>query len=231
VRVEVRRVDPELEGALPEDARAALEGFRARAATVVVALLDGRPAALFAVRDAVRGGAAEAVRELRAMGIAVRLWSGDHARTAAAVADELGISPAEVRAGMKPEDKSAALATARAELGPIAMVGDGVNDAPALAAADVGIAMGSGAAAAIESAGVTLAQPDPRRVAVAIAAARRTMRVVRQNLAWAFAYNLVMVPLAAVGALGAMGGPALAAAAMSASSITVVVNSLRLRRG
>ncbi|AKF09056.1 heavy metal translocating P-type ATPase [Sandaracinus amylolyticus] len=228
--VEVRSIDETIAASLDPAARASLDADRADASTVVLVRVDERPAALCAVRDVLREGSADAIAALRALGLDVHLLSGDHASSARAIAHELGLREDEVRAGMRPEDKSEALASLRAR-GPVAMVGDGVNDAPALAAADVGIAMGSGAAAAVESAGVTLAQPAPARIAEAVALARATMRVVRQNLGWAFGYNLVAVPFAALGGFGLVAGtsgPALAAGAMAMSSVTVVLNSLRL---
>jgi Cu+-exporting ATPase len=229
-RIEVRSIDEALERALPGEVRAALADWRRRAATVVLASVDGEPSAIFAVRDELRPGAREAVESLRRLGIAVRLLTGDHADVAAAIGLEIGVEAEEIRAGLRPDDKTAALAELAATVGTTAMVGDGVNDAPALASAEVGIAMGGGAAVALESAAVTLARSDPREVAAAIVLARRTMRVVRQNLGWAFAYNLFAVPFAALGGFGALGGPGLAAAAMALSSLTVVLNALRLRR-
>ncbi len=229
VHVEVTSVD---EAALVEvgpSLAAKVAGLRQAAASVVAVRLDGRIAAFFAVRDVVRPGAAEAVSRLRALGLGVRMWSGDHAVAARAVGSELGMTVDEVRAGLSPEGKADALA-ALSGVGPVAMVGDGVNDAPALALSAVGIAMGGGAASARQTAGITLVHPDPRLIAEAVALSRRTMRIVRQNLGWAFGYNLVMVPLAATGQLERFGGPMLASAAMAGSSITVVLNSLRLRR-
>lgn len=227
-RLEVRSIDDAVLASLDEAARAHVAHARAEASTVVLARVDGAPAALLAVRDVVREGSAGAIAALRALDLEVRLLSGDHASSAAAIARELGLSEHEVQAGMRPEDKSEALAALRRGR-PVAMVGDGVNDAPALAAADVGIAMGSGAEVALESAGVTLARAEPARVAEAVSLARRTMRIVRQNLGWAFIYNLIAVPFAASGGFGEIGGPAVAAAAMAGSSIAVVLNSLRLR--
>ena len=163
------------------------------------------------------------------MGVRVHLVSGDHARAVEAVAREAGVDATRVRAGVAPGDKAAVVAALRAEGRVVAMAGDGVNDAPALAAADVGFAMGTGTDVAAEVAGVTLMRSDPRAVAEAMRLSRAVMATIRQNLFWAFAYNAVGIPLAATGALDRFGGPMLAAAAMALSSVTVVSNSLRLR--
>ena len=172
----------------------------------------------------------EAVARLTAMGVTVHLVSGDHPVTVAAVARSVGIASERVRAGVLPGDKSAVVDALRAEGRVVGMVGDGVNDAPALAAADVGFAMGGGTDVAIEAAPVTLMRADPRVVADAIALSRAVMRTIRQNLFWAFVYNVVGIPLAASGALDRLGGPMLAAGAMAMSSVSVVSNSLRLRK-
>jgi magnesium-transporting ATPase (P-type) len=171
------------------------------------------------------------VAELRTVGIDVWLVTGDVLRTAEAVADRVGIPRDHVMAGVLPGDKSMKIEQLQSAGRVVAMVGDGVNDAPALARADVGIAIGSGAAVAIEAAGVTLVGGDPRGVAAAIALSRATMGIIRENLFWAFAYNIVLIPVA-MGALlpfGIVLSPALAAAAMALSSVSVVTNSLRLR--
>jgi Cu+-exporting ATPase len=185
--------------------------------------LDGRLAGLVGFRDAVRPEAAAAVQALAAQGISSVMLSGDHREAAVRVARDLGI--AEVRAPVRPEAKALEVERLR-EQGVVGMVGDGVNDAPALAAADVGIAMGTGADVALETAGITLMRPDPRLVPAAIDIARRTWRKIRQNLFWAFVYNVVALPLAALGLLT----PALAGAAMALSSVSVVLNALTLRR-
>ncbi|TME09204.1 MAG: HAD family hydrolase, partial [Chloroflexi bacterium] len=200
--------------------------------TAVVAV-DGRVAGLFTLRDAAKSGAASAVAEAHAAGIDVWLLSGDGRRVAEAIADEVGIPRDRVLAEVLPEDKAAAIARLRASGRVVAMVGDGINDAPALATADVGIAIGTGADVAIEAADVTLVGGDPRAVAKAIGLSRSTMRVVRQNLAWAFGYNIVLIPVA-MGVLypffGVLLNPGIAAGAMALSSVSVVLNSLRLRR-
>jgi len=188
-------------------------------------LVEGdRVLALLAFEDAVKPGAAQAVARLRAMGLEVAMLTGDSPAAAGAVAARLGIT--EVAAGLLPGDKSARIAAWQAEGRKVAMVGDGVNDAPALAAADLGIAMGSGTDAAIAAAGVTLLRGDPALVPAALEVARATRRKVRQNLFWAFVYNSAGLPLAAFGFLS----PALAGAAMAASSVSVLGNALLLAR-
>jgi Cu+-exporting ATPase len=199
--------------------------------TPVWIAVDGTVAGLVAVSDPVRPEAAAAVAELHASGIDVWLVTGDQLRTAEAVAERVGIAADRVMAGVLPGAKSTKIEQLQAGGRVVAMVGDGVNDAPALAQADVGIAIGSGAAVAIEAAGVTLVGGDPRGVPAAIALSRATMGTVRENLFWAFAYNVLLIPIA-MGALlpfGIVLSPALAAAAMALSSVAVVTNSLRLR--
>jgi Cu+-exporting ATPase len=181
-------------------------------------------AGMLAFGDAPRPGAAAALRRLRALGLRTAMLSGDSPDAAQAVARELGID--EVRAGLLPEQKAAAIAEWRAQGRVVAMVGDGVNDAPALAAADVGIAMAGGTDVAMQAAGITLMRGDPGLVADAIAISRRTRAKIRQNLFWAFAYNVVGLPLAALGHLD----PVIAGAAMAFSSVSVVGNALLLRR-
>ncbi|MFZ5635897.1 MAG: heavy metal translocating P-type ATPase [Pseudomonadota bacterium] len=178
---------------------------------------------LLAFRDRPRAGAAEAIARLRARGLRTAMISGDNAGAAQAVATALGID--DVRANVLPEQKADAVRALAAD-GPVAMVGDGINDAPALAAADVGIAMGSGTDVAMHAAGITLMRPDPRLVADALDMSRRTVRKIRQNLFWAFVYNIVGIPLAAFGLLD----PVVAGVAMAFSSVSVVANTLLLRR-
>ena len=178
---------------------------------------------LFAFRDRPRPGAAEAIARLRALGVRTVMISGDNAGAAGAVAAALGID--DVRANVLPEQKADAV-RALAAKGRVAMVGDGINDAPALAAADVGIAMGSGTDVAMHAAGITLMRGDLDLVAAALDISRRTVRKIRQNLFWAFAYNVIGIPLAAFGLLD----PVFAGAAMAFSSVSVVANTLLLRR-
>jgi Cu+-exporting ATPase len=170
------------------------------------------------------------VAVLQGAGRDVVLLTGDDRRTAEAIARQAGIQ--RVLADIRPEGKAAAIRDLQREGRAVAMVGDGVNDAPALAAADVGIAMGTGTDAAIESAGVTLLSGDLRGLVAAIGLSRATMRNIRQNLFWAFAYNVILIPVA-MGALFPVAGilldPVLAAGAMALSSVTVVSNALRLR--
>lgn len=176
------------------------------------------------VADTVRAESAETVAELKAMGLEPILLTGDNEHVARAVAADLGID--RVRAGVLPEGKVETIRALRAEARTVAMVGDGVNDAAALASADLGIAMGGGTDAALHASDVALMRDDPRGIVTALALSRRTMRVIRGNLFWAFAYNVAALPLAALGLLN----PMLAGAAMAFSSVFVVLNSLRLRR-
>jgi P-type Cu+ transporter len=185
---------------------------------------DGEPRARLAVRDAVKATSADAVSALRRMGLVPVLLTGDARATAESVAREVGIE--RVIAGVSPEGKTAEIRRLQASGEVVAMVGDGVNDAPALAQADLGLAMGTGTDVAIEASDLTLVSGDLRAAADAIGLARRTLHTIRANLLWAFAYNVAAIPLAAGGLLN----PVIAAAAMAASSLFVVGNSLRLRR-
>jgi Cu+-exporting ATPase len=179
---------------------------------------------IIAVADPLKPNAPAAVRHLQEIGIDPVLLTGDNERTAAAVARELGIR--RVLAGVLPGDKAAEVQRLRAEGKQVGMVGDGVNDAPALAAADVGIAMGTGADVAMETAGITLMRGDPLLIGDAIAVSRATYGKIRQGLFWAFIYNVVGMPLAAFGLLS----PVVAGATMALSSVSVVTNALLLRR-
>ncbi len=186
--------------------------------------VDGRVAAVISVADPLRPDSARGVESLRALGLHVVLATGDAWATAEAIATEAGIP--EVRAELRPQDKAAVVRELRAAHGPVAMVGDGINDAPALALADVGIAMASGTGVAMAAADITIVHGDIEAVSLAIALSRATLRTIRQNLVWAFGYNVILVPLAAVGILP----PVWAALAMACSSVSVVLNALRLRR-
>lgn len=199
--------------------------------TVVFVAVEGRSAGILGVADPIKTGSATAIRELQAARIRVVMLTGDSRRTAEAVARELKID--EVEADVRPEDKRAVVERLQAQGRVVAMAGDGVNDAPALAQADVGVAMGTGTDVAMESAGVTLVRGDLRGIARALKLSAATMRNIRQNLFFAFVYNSLGVPLAA-GALypffGILLSPMLAAAAMTLSSVSVISNALRLRR-
>jgi P-type Cu+ transporter len=209
----------------------AADALAADGKTPVFAAIDGRAAAVIAIADTLKPGSAAAVAELHRLGIAVAMLTGDNRRTAEAIARSVGID--RVVADVRPDGKSAAVKSLQAEGKVVAMVGDGVNDAPALASADVGVAMGTGTDVAMESAGVTLMSGDLRGLVIAIALSRATMRNIRQNLFWAFAYNVILIPVA-MGALypvtGMLLDPIFAAGAMALSSVTVVSNALRLRR-
>ncbi|GAO02192.1 heavy metal translocating P-type ATPase [Anaeromyxobacter sp. PSR-1] len=221
----------ETEGVSTAPLEAEAGALAAEGRTAVFAAVDGRLAGLLAVADELRPTSREAVARLRRMGLEVVMLTGDVRRSAEAVARAAGVE--RVVAGVLPEGKVAEVERLQAEGRVVAMVGDGINDAPALARAEIGIAMGSGTDVALEAADVTLMRPDLRAVADAIALSRRTMRTMRQNLFWAFAYNVVGIPVAAgvlFPAFGLMLSPVLASAAMAFSSVSVVTNSLRLRR-
>jgi Cu+-exporting ATPase len=209
----------------------AARALAAAGKTPVHVAVDGRPAGLIAVADPVKPGAAVAIERLHDLGLRVVMVTGDRPETAAAIAAEVGLD--EVVAGVLPDAKAAEVARLQAGGVRVGMVGDGVNDAPALAQADVGIAIGTGADVAIEASDVTLVSGDLNGVVTAIALSRATMRTIKQNLFWAFAYNAALIPIAA-GVLyppfGVLLNPIFAAAAMGLSSVTVVTNSLRLRR-
>ena len=211
---------------------AGIDGAAAAGRTIALVAIDGRIAGLLAINDPVKAESAAAVRELVAAGIEVWLVTGDARETADAVAAQVGIPVHQVVADVLPADKVAIVERLQSRGRTVAMVGDGINDAPALARADLGIAIGTGADVAIEASDVTLIGGDPRGVPAAIGLSRATMTIIRQNLFWAFAYNVVLIPIA-MGALypafGITLSPALAAGAMALSSVSVVANSLRLR--
>jgi Cu+-exporting ATPase len=212
----------------PLDARA--DALRAEGATVVYVTVAGQLAGLIAVADPVKASTPEALAALKAEGIRIVMLTGDNRRTAEAVAKTLGIT--EVEAEILPEDKGKVVKRLREQGRVVAMAGDGVNDAPALAAADIGIAMGTGTDVAMESAGVTLVKGDLVGLVRARRLSRAVMRNIRQNLFFAFFYNAAGVPVAA-GVLypvfGLLLSPIIAAAAMSLSSVSVIGNALRLR--
>jgi Cu+-exporting ATPase len=221
----------ELGIAIGDTARARAEALRGQGATVMHLAVDGALVALLAVADRVKPEAAQIVTALRKAGLRVVMLTGDNATTAQAVAGKLGID--EVHAEVSPADKAAAVNALRGEGRKVAMAGDGVNDAPALAAADVGIAMGNGSDVAMESAQVTLVKGELGAILRARTLSRATVRNIRQNLFFAFVYNGIGVPLAAgvlYPAFGIVLSPMIAALAMSLSSVSVVSNALRLRR-
>jgi Cu+-exporting ATPase len=217
----------------PDDASLAraAERLASEGKTPILVAVDGRPVAIIGIADTLKDGSAAAVADLRRMGLAVTMLTGDNPTTARAIAAQAGID--RVLADVRPDDKAAQVRALQADGSLVAMVGDGINDAPALASADVGIAIGTGTDIAIESAAVTLMSGDLRGLVTAIALSRATMRNIRENLFWAFAYNVVLIPVA-MGAFYPFAGilldPILAAAAMALSSVTVVSNALRLKR-
>ena len=211
---------------LPADLAAAVTSFEQQGRTVVAVGWDGAARGLLVVADTVKATSAEAVRRLRVLGLRPVLLTGDNAAAAATVAHEVGIDPDDVVAGVLPAGKVDEVRRLQAEGRVVAMVGDGVNDAAALATADLGLAMGTGTDVAMEASDLTLVRGDLRAAADAIRLSRATLRTIKTNLGWAFGYNVAALPLAAAGLLN----PMIAGAAMAASSVLVVTNSLRLRR-
>ena len=209
---------------LPEEARTWQAAAEERGQTVISVGWDGQFRGLLALADTLKATSAEAIRELKALGLQPVLLTGDNERAAKAIAQQVGIE--RVRAEVLPSEKADEIERLQAGGETVAMVGDGVNDAPALATADLGLAIGTGTDVAIEASDLTLVSGDLRAAADAIRLARRTLSTIRGNLFWAFAYNVAAIPLAVAGLLN----PIIAAAAMAASSIFVVTNSLRLRR-
>ncbi|RUU53013.1 HAD-IC family P-type ATPase, partial [Mesorhizobium sp. M2C.T.Ca.TU.002.02.1.1] len=209
---------------------AGAEALQADGKTAMFVAVDGGFAGIVAVADPVKATTAEAIKALHDKGLKIIMATGDNERTAKAIAGRLGID--DIRAGLLPDGKSALVEELRGKGAVVAMAGDGVNDAPALAAADVGIAMGTGADVAVESAGITLVKGDLNGIVRARTLAQATIRNIRQNLFFAFLYNVLGVPVAA-GVLypltGTLLSPMIAAAAMSLSSVSVIANALRLR--
>jgi Cu+-exporting ATPase len=230
-RVQIGRGDWLVGQGIPVDAlEAEADVLAADGRTTIVVAVEGHAVAVVGVADMLRPSARDTIGHLKSMGVEPVMLTGDREATARAIAHQAGIERA--LADVRPDEKQAQVRRLQDAQGPVAMVGDGINDAPALAAADVGVALGSGTDVAIESASVTLMGNDLRTLVAAVDVSRATMRNIRQNLFWAFAYNVALVPLAA-GVLypftGALLDPMLAAAAMALSSVTVVGNALRLR--
>ncbi len=215
----------ENEGVDPSAATDAMERLETEGKTAMLVAVDGELVGVVATADTVKESAKAAVSALRERGLTVHMITGDNQRTAEAVAETVGIDPANVRAGVLPEDKADAIDAIQADGDRAMMVGDGVNDAPALAAAFVGCAIGSGTDVAIEAADVTLMRSDPADVLKAIRVSEGTLSKIKQNLFWALGYNTAMIPLASLGLLQ----PVLAAGAMAFSSVSVLANSLAFR--
>jgi Cu+-exporting ATPase len=216
--------------ALVDSVRERAATLQSEGKTVLFVAIDGRLAGLLSVADPIKTTTHEAVAELHKLGIRIVMATGDNRRTAEAVAKQLGLDRFE--AEVEPADKIRLVETLQRDGAYVAMAGDGINDAPALAAANVGIAMGTGTDVAMESAGVTLVKGDLRGIAKAIHLSRATMRNIRQNLFFAFIYNVLGVPIAAgvfYPFFGLLLSPIIAGAAMSVSSVSVIVNALRLR--
>ena len=235
--VDGRRLEIGNKGMFNSSEATALDAWASEAAesgaTPLYVIADGAPAGIISLADSVRPESAAAIRALADRGISSWIVSGDRQEVVNAVANAVGVPLNQALGGILPSGKADVVERVRATHGSVGMVGDGINDAPALAAADVGIAVGGGTEVASEAAAATLSSGSPSAVPALVDLARATTRTIRQNLAWAFGYNLLLVPLAAGLALPAFGiglDPALAAAAMGLSSVSVVANSLRLRR-
>jgi len=210
-----------------------LEALEQQGKTAMLVALDGEAAGLVAVADTVKVGSAEAVKQLQVQGLSVWMITGDNKRTAQTIAAQVGIPAGHVLAEVLPEEKANAVRRLQEQGLVVAFTGDGINDAPALVQADAGIAMGTGTDIAMEASDITLVKGNLKSVATALALSRATMRTVKQNLFWAFAYNVILIPTAILSPLIPFlreSAPIFAAAAMAISSVTVVSNSLRLRR-
>jgi Cu+-exporting ATPase len=210
-----------------------LEALESQGKTAMLVAIDGKVAGLVAVADTVKVGSAEAIQQLQAQGMQVWMITGDNTRTARAIAAQVGIPVEHVMAEVLPEDKANSVKRLQEQGLVVAFAGDGINDAPALVQADAGISMGTGTDIAMEASDITLVKGNLRSIAIALALSRATMRTIRQNLFWAFAYNVILIPAAILSPLIPFlreQAPIFAAAAMALSSVTVVSNSLRLRR-
>ncbi|MGZ5397648.1 MAG: HAD-IC family P-type ATPase, partial [Mycobacterium sp.] len=210
----------------PDELISAAEHAESQGHTPVWVAWDGAVRGVVVVADTVKGTSADAIGQFRRLGLRPLLLTGDNRRAALTVAAEVGIDPDDVIAEVLPADKVATIKSLQAQGRAVAMVGDGVNDAAALVQADLGLAMGTGSDVAIEASDLTLVRGDLRAAADAIRLARSTLKTIKGNLFWAFAYNVAALPLAALGLLN----PLIAGAAMAFSSVFVVSNSLRLRR-
>jgi Cu+-exporting ATPase len=226
VEVRVGRPTWVVDGPLPERLAAALADAEAAGRTAVVVGRGGLACGVVSLSDPIKPGSAGAVRRLRALGLRPVLLTGDNERAARSVAAAVGIDAADVVSGVLPEGKVDVVRRLQAGGHVVAMVGDGVNDAAALAQADLGLAMGTGTDVAIEASDLTLVRADLNSAADAVRLSRRTLATIKGNLFWAFAYNVAAIPLAASGVLN----PLIAGGAMAFSSVFVVTNSLRLRR-
>ena len=210
-----------------------LQQLEGQGKTAMLVVLDQEIVGIVAVADTVKVGSAEAIKQLQAQGLAVWMLTGDNQRTAQAIAEQVGIAPEHVLAEVLPEEKANQVKRLQEQGLVVAFVGDGINDAPALVQADAGIAMGTGTDIAMEASDITLVKGNLKSIATALALSRATMRTIKQNLFWAFAYNVILIPMAILSPLIPFlrdQAPIFAAAAMALSSITVVSNSLRLRR-